>query len=136
MSKPRYQDIQAAEIPSVEAGGASVRVMAGTVAGTTGPIKLRDPGSLLDVRLQPGATWVQARGNRRTALQRAAPTGGADCMEPEHDNGAAAPGRCNCCARSWCCAGGAGRPHGLRLRVRGLRQLWGGRRPGAARLRL
>lgn len=59
MVKPRYQDVQADEIPSVEGPGSSVRVMAGAVGDSTGPIKLRHPGTLLDVRLQPGAAWVQ-----------------------------------------------------------------------------
>lgn len=34
--------------------------MAGDSMGTHGPIKLRNPGLLLDVRLAPGATWQQA----------------------------------------------------------------------------
>ena len=43
----------------VDTDGASVRVMAGASAGTDGPIKLRNPGLLLDVRLAPGAVWQQ-----------------------------------------------------------------------------
>jgi hypothetical protein len=42
-----------------EGAGASVRVMAGSVGSVTGPIKMRNPGLLLDVRLQPGAVWTQ-----------------------------------------------------------------------------
>ena len=39
MTKPRYQDIRAAEIPAVEVeGGAQVRIIAGTVNGVTGPV--------------------------------------------------------------------------------------------------
>lgn len=38
----------------------AVRVMAGDSLGTHGPIKLRNPGLLLDVRLAPGATFQQA----------------------------------------------------------------------------
>lgn len=34
--------------------------MAGDSLGTHGPIKLRNPGLLLDVRLAPGATFQQA----------------------------------------------------------------------------
>lgn len=34
--------------------------MAGDSMGIHGPIKLRNPGLLLDVRLAPGATWQQA----------------------------------------------------------------------------
>jgi redox-sensitive bicupin YhaK (pirin superfamily) len=71
MVKPRYQDVQADEIPSVEGAGSVVRVMAGSVGDTTGPIKLRYPGTLLDVRLQPGAAWAQVRRRRRDAAGRA-----------------------------------------------------------------
>jgi hypothetical protein len=38
MTKPRYQDIRAHQIPEIEAGGARVRVVAGTVAGASGPV--------------------------------------------------------------------------------------------------
>ncbi|KAF6260846.1 RmlC-like cupin domain-containing protein [Scenedesmus sp. NREL 46B-D3] len=55
MTKPRYQDYQASDIPAVEAGGSRVRVMAGRHAGTTGPIVMKNPGMLFDVILQPGA---------------------------------------------------------------------------------
>lgn len=58
MIKPRYQDYTADQIPSVQpTAGATVRVMAGTIAGTTGPIKLRNPGMLADVTLEEGATF-------------------------------------------------------------------------------
>lgn len=62
MSKPWYQDIGADAIPVVAPGGqagASVRVMAGASGGATGPIKLRNGGLLLDVRLAAGAEWGQ-----------------------------------------------------------------------------
>ncbi|KAK9826662.1 hypothetical protein WJX74_008539 [Apatococcus lobatus] len=59
MVKPRYQDYQADEIPSVRKDGATVRVMAGESWGTIGPIKLRNPGFLLDVTLQKGGRFVQ-----------------------------------------------------------------------------
>ena len=39
--------------------GTSVRVMAGTSGGVTGPIKMQHPGMLLDVRLSPGASWSE-----------------------------------------------------------------------------
>ncbi|KAL6776098.1 hypothetical protein ACKKBG_A19830 [Auxenochlorella protothecoides x Auxenochlorella symbiontica] len=57
MVKPRYQDVQADAIPAVEGPGHSVRVMAGSVGATAGPLTLRNPGLLLDVRLEPGAEW-------------------------------------------------------------------------------
>eukprot|EP00887_Chlorella_sp_A99_P007945 scaffold12.g7945.t1 len=59
MVKPRYQDLQADKIPVVDSAGASVRVMAGNSGGLEGPIKMRNPGMLLDVHLQPGAVWQQ-----------------------------------------------------------------------------
>lgn len=42
-SRRRYQDYQAADIPTVDGDGASVRVMAGSRGGTTGPIKVQPP---------------------------------------------------------------------------------------------
>ncbi|PNH12230.1 Pirin-1 [Tetrabaena socialis] len=60
MCKPQYQDYQATDIPVVEsAPGASVRVMAGEHAGMAGPIKMRNPGLLMDVRLAAGANFTQ-----------------------------------------------------------------------------
>jgi len=59
MVKPRYQDLQANDIPVAETTGASVRVMAGSSHGISGPLKMRNPGMLLDVRLEPGAEWTQ-----------------------------------------------------------------------------
>ena len=59
MVKPRYQDLQAEDIPVASAPGASVRVMAGSSGGVEGPLKLRNPGMLLDVRLEAGAEWSQ-----------------------------------------------------------------------------
>lgn len=46
----RYQDYQASEIPAVEKDGFKVRVMAGESHGVVGPIKMRNPGLLMDVR--------------------------------------------------------------------------------------
>jgi hypothetical protein len=57
----RYQDIQAGEIPVADKDGASVRVMAGSSLGVEGPIKMRNPGLLLDVRLAAGAQLDQVR---------------------------------------------------------------------------
>ncbi len=59
MIKPRYQDYQADQIPAVSADGAAVRVMAGQAYGAAGPIALRNPGLLLDVALDPGASFTQ-----------------------------------------------------------------------------
>ncbi|KAL0023510.1 hypothetical protein WJX79_005408 [Trebouxia sp. C0005] len=59
MVKPRYQDYQAADIPSVDQDGVTVRVMAGSHKGTTGPIVMRNPGLLMDVMLCKGASFSQ-----------------------------------------------------------------------------
>ncbi|KAG2434196.1 hypothetical protein HXX76_007922 [Chlamydomonas incerta] len=64
MCKPRYQDYQKDDIPIVplgEGGASSVRVMAGTstAGGVSGPIKMRNPGLLMDVRLAAGAEFKQ-----------------------------------------------------------------------------
>jgi hypothetical protein len=57
MTAPRYQDIAAEKVPQADlGGGASVRVLAGEIAGVKGPV---DPGAtqpiFLDVTLAPGA---------------------------------------------------------------------------------
>ena len=60
MCKPRYQDYQAKDIPTATDGsGTSVRVMAGEALGATGPIKMRNPGLLMDFRLEGGASFKQ-----------------------------------------------------------------------------
>ena len=58
----RYQDYQASDIPVVQEGGVSVRIMAGTHGGATGPIEMRNPGLLMDVTLSQGSTFLQAVG--------------------------------------------------------------------------
>lgn len=61
MVKPWYQDVQEPDIPVVHIHGkeseSSVRVMAGTVQGTSGPLKLRNPGLLFDVSLDAEDEW-------------------------------------------------------------------------------
>lgn len=61
MVKPRYQDIQASDIPVVQfKDGGHARVMAGVCEGKEGPLKLRNPGMLLDVSVPSGSeTWKQ-----------------------------------------------------------------------------
>ena len=61
MSAPRYQNIHAAEIPELRRdSGATVRVIAGTVDGVTGPIAgiVAEP-TYLDVSLAGGGTFAQ-----------------------------------------------------------------------------
>jgi len=60
MSAPRYQNIHAKEIPIIERDrGATIRVIAGTVDGTTGPITgiVAEP-TYLDVALAGGGSLV------------------------------------------------------------------------------
>jgi redox-sensitive bicupin YhaK (pirin superfamily) len=56
-ARPAYQPITSAQIPSVrlERGGA-VRVIAGSYAGTTGPAHTFTPITMLDARVEAGAT--------------------------------------------------------------------------------
>lgn len=58
MTAPRYQDIQGPEIPSIEEDVRRVRVVAGTYAGTTGPIDaVHTQATLFDVSLQANARF-------------------------------------------------------------------------------
>jgi quercetin 2,3-dioxygenase len=58
MTEPRYQGLEAAEIPEVAEAGARIRVIAGREGGVTGPVTdlLVDP-EYLDITLDPGAAW-------------------------------------------------------------------------------
>ncbi|AOY00300.1 pirin family protein [Jeongeupia sp. USM3] len=58
MTAPRYQEFAAGEIPQVQlAGGGSVKVIAGTFDGVTGPVSgVATQPSYYDVVLPPGAT--------------------------------------------------------------------------------
>jgi redox-sensitive bicupin YhaK (pirin superfamily) len=58
MTEPRYQGIEAAGIPTVEAESARVRVVAGRVEGVVGPIvDVSVEPEYLDVTLAPDAAW-------------------------------------------------------------------------------
>jgi len=60
MSAPRYQNIHANEIAVIErGGGATIRVIAGTVDGVTGPIGgIAAEPTYLDVSLASGGSFV------------------------------------------------------------------------------
>jgi redox-sensitive bicupin YhaK (pirin superfamily) len=62
MSAPRYRGITAAEIPSAVApGGATVRVVAGTAGGVTGPVRdVATAPEYLDVSVPAGRTFAHA----------------------------------------------------------------------------
>jgi redox-sensitive bicupin YhaK (pirin superfamily) len=57
---PKYQELRAASIPSVPIpnGGGSIRVIAGSYGGVTGPASTFSPMTLLDLHLQQGAGFV------------------------------------------------------------------------------
>lgn len=60
MSTPRYQEVTATTIPTVEHAGATVRIIAGTFQNTEGPVKEIAANPLyFDVRLDAGATFTQ-----------------------------------------------------------------------------
>jgi redox-sensitive bicupin YhaK (pirin superfamily) len=61
MAEPRYQNINANEIPEIRReGSATIRVIAGSVDGVTGPVSgiAADP-TYLDVSMTPHATLIQ-----------------------------------------------------------------------------
>ena len=57
---PKYQELRAAAIPSVPVpgGGGSIRVIAGSYGGATGPGDTFSPITLLDLHLTAGADFV------------------------------------------------------------------------------
>ena len=59
MIPPRYQDIPPEDVPEVLVEGGRVRIIAGDVEGTPGPIQgiVTNP-TYLDVTLEPGATFT------------------------------------------------------------------------------
>lgn len=61
MTAPRYQDITPAQIPAVARDGARVRVVAGAIDGTRGPVvDILTAPVFLDVALDPGARFSEA----------------------------------------------------------------------------
>ena len=56
LMRPRYQDLRAADIPVVDSGGATVRVIAGEFAGRAGAGETRIPIVFLHATVRPGAT--------------------------------------------------------------------------------
>jgi redox-sensitive bicupin YhaK (pirin superfamily) len=57
LKEPGYQRIDASAIPSVRAGGVTVRVIAGDYAGTAGPATTLMPTLLWHVTLEAGASF-------------------------------------------------------------------------------
>lgn len=60
MSQPRYQEVSAEQIPSVEKDGVTVRVVAGEVFGVKGPVtEIAANPVYIDVTLAAGAEFIQ-----------------------------------------------------------------------------
>jgi len=84
MTAPRYQNISAGEIPVIHRdSGATIRVIAGTVDGVTGPVgEIAVEPRYLDVALAPNGSFVNAipRGHAAFAyvFEGAARFGGKD----------------------------------------------------------
>ena len=55
MAPPGYQPIRAADVPTVSLPGASVRVLAGELAGVRGPARTFTPITMLDIDASAGA---------------------------------------------------------------------------------
>lgn len=60
MSQPRYQEVSAATIPTVEKDGAKVRIVTGEVFDVKGPVtEIAASPLYIDVTLEPGAAFSQ-----------------------------------------------------------------------------
>ena len=69
MSQPRYQEVSAESIPTVRQNGATIRIVAGEVAGVSGPVtEIAANPIYMDVQLEPGASFVQAIPAGHTAV--------------------------------------------------------------------
>ena len=59
MSQPRYQEVSSGEIPVVEEDGVTVRVVAGELNGTRGPVTEINAAPLyMDVKLTPASKFI------------------------------------------------------------------------------
>ena len=69
MSRPRYQEVKAASIPTMEKDGIKIRVVAGEVFGVKGPVtEIAVQPIYMDVTLQPNVTFTHAVPQGHTAL--------------------------------------------------------------------
>jgi redox-sensitive bicupin YhaK (pirin superfamily) len=87
MTAPRYQNISANEIPEIQRdGGVTIRVIAGTVDGVSGPISgIAAEPTYLDISLAPGGSFIHSipRGHAAFAyvFEGAAGFGGEDSTD-------------------------------------------------------
>ena len=82
MMGPRYRGILAKEIPSVAAGGATVKVIAGSVGGTVGPVRdvVTEP-EYLDVTVKPNSEFIHPTVPGHTVFAYVIEGGGLFCNE-------------------------------------------------------
>jgi redox-sensitive bicupin YhaK (pirin superfamily) len=58
MSQPRYQEVNASTIPSIEKDGVKVRVVAGEYGGVTGPVvDISAQPLYMDITIEPGVEF-------------------------------------------------------------------------------
>jgi quercetin 2,3-dioxygenase len=69
MTEPRYQEVNAATIPTYEKDGIKIRVVVGDVDGVKGPVtEIAASPLYLDVQLAPAMEWTQSIPSGHTAL--------------------------------------------------------------------
>jgi quercetin 2,3-dioxygenase len=69
MTEPRYQEVNAATIPTYEQGGVKIRVVAGGVEGVSGPVtEIAASPLYLEVQLAPDTEFSQPIPDDHTAL--------------------------------------------------------------------
>ena len=84
MTTPRYQEVSAATIPTVERPGATIRVVAGEVDGVQGPVTdIAAQPVYMDVTLKAGASFTYPVPRGHTAL--AYIFEGAGCFGANHE---------------------------------------------------
>ncbi len=85
MMEPRYREVKSAQIPEVaEPGGATIKVVAGTVAGVTGPVRdvVTSP-EYLDVTVPPGQVFTHHTPRGHTVFAYVIGGGGIFCQQKD-----------------------------------------------------
>jgi redox-sensitive bicupin YhaK (pirin superfamily) len=69
MSQPRYQEVNAATIPSVTKDGATIRLVAGEIDGMRGPVtEIAASPLYMDVKLDPASRFILPVPSGHTAV--------------------------------------------------------------------
>jgi quercetin 2,3-dioxygenase len=69
MTQPRYQEVNAATIPTYEKDGATIRIVTGQIGDVTGPVtEIAASPLYMDVSLAPNTEWTQPVPSGHTAL--------------------------------------------------------------------